>query len=60
MVGALLAYAPVGVAVGVLGWGIGWLWGAIAVLMGARLVALLARWRTGAWAVTTGPIVAAP
>jgi putative MATE family efflux protein len=55
MVVALCAYAPVGLAVGALGWGIGWLWGAIAVLMVARLVALLTRWRTGAWATPPHP-----
>jgi len=32
--------------------GIGWLWAAIGVFMGARAVPLLARWRSGAWAVT--------
>jgi len=51
MVGAALATAPVGVAVAVFDLGIGWVWGAIAVLMATRLAALALRWRTGAWAV---------
>jgi putative MATE family efflux protein len=52
MVGAAVATAPFAVAVSVLGLGIGWVWGAITVLMAARLVALAWRWRSGAWAVT--------
>jgi putative MATE family efflux protein len=51
MVIALAAFAPAAGAVLALGYGIGWLWGALAVLMGARLVALLWRWNAGAWAV---------
>jgi Na+-driven multidrug efflux pump len=50
MVAALAVYAPVALAVGALGWGIGWLWVALGVLMLARLAGLLARWRTGHWA----------
>jgi putative MATE family efflux protein len=49
MVAALAVYAPVAVAVGALGWGIGWLWVALGVLMLARLAGLLARWRSGRW-----------
>jgi MATE family, multidrug efflux pump len=52
MVGAALLTAPVAVAVAVLGLGIGWVWGAITVLMLARLAVLALRWRSGAWAVT--------
>jgi Na+-driven multidrug efflux pump len=48
---AALAFLPAAVAVRLLDLGIGWLWAAIALLMGARLVALGARWRSGAWAV---------
>jgi putative MATE family efflux protein len=51
MVGAALLTAPVAVAVAVLGLGIGWVWGAITVLMLARLSVLALRWRSGAWAV---------
>jgi hypothetical protein len=54
MVVSLVVYAPVAVGVGALGWGIGWLWAAIATLMAARLVTLLTRWRSGAW-VGAGP-----
>ncbi|MGH9086160.1 MAG: MATE family efflux transporter [Acidimicrobiales bacterium] len=50
MVVSLAVYAPVAVAVGALGWGIGWLWAAIATLMAARLVTLLSRWRSEGWA----------
>mgnify|MGYP001627481558 CR=1 FL=1 len=39
------------VAVLLLDLGIGWLWGAIALLMAARAAALLLRWRSGRWAV---------
>ena len=51
MVGAALLTAPVAVSVAVLGLGIGWVWGAITVLMAARLAVLALRWRSGAWAV---------
>ena len=50
MVGALVAFVPAAVAVRLTDRGIGWLWAALAVLMSARLVALLARWRAGHWA----------
>ena len=52
MVAVLLAFAPCALVVMLTGAGIGWLWAALAVLMSGRLVALRARWRTGAWAVT--------
>jgi putative MATE family efflux protein len=51
MVLAAAAFIPCAIAVLVLDLGIGWLWGALAVLMSARLVALGARFRSGAWAV---------
>ena len=52
MVAAFVAFAVVAVAVLVLGLGIGWLWGALTVLMTARLVALGIRFQRGRWAVT--------
>jgi putative MATE family efflux protein len=52
MVAAFAAFAVVAVAVLVLGLGIGWLWGALTVLMTARLVALGVRFQRGRWAVT--------
>jgi putative MATE family efflux protein len=52
MVAAFLAFAVVAVAVLVLGLGIGWLWGALTVLMTARLIALGIRFQRGRWAVT--------
>jgi Na+-driven multidrug efflux pump len=48
---AALAFVPAAVAVRILDLGIGWLWAAIALLMVSRLVALGARWQSGAWAV---------
>lgn len=51
MVGAALAVVPLAVYVSVAGLGIGWVWGAITVLMLARLAVLAVRWRSGAWAV---------
>ena len=51
MVGAALVTVPVALYVAVAGLGIGWVWGAITVLMAARLAVLALRWRSGAWAV---------
>jgi putative MATE family efflux protein len=51
MVGALVSFLPAAAAVLVLDLGIGWLWGALGVLMAARLVALGLRYRTDAWIV---------
>ena len=48
---AAVAFVPAAVAVRFLDLGIGWLWAAIALLMGTRLATLGARWRGGAWAV---------
>lgn len=52
MVAAALLTVPAALAVGALDLGIGWVWGAITLLMVARLVVLAVRWRSGAWAVT--------
>ncbi len=51
MVGAFVVFAPVALAVGWLDLGLGWIWFAFGVLMTARLVALLARWRSDRWIV---------
>ncbi len=51
MTGAAAAFVPVAATVPALELGVGWLWGAIAVLMLARLAALVARWRGSAWLV---------
>lgn len=51
MVVAALAFVPAALAVHLLGLGIGWLWGAIGLLMVTRLVALGVRWGQGGWAV---------
>ena len=55
MVGALAVFAPVALAVGWLDLGLGWVWFAFGVLMTARLVALLARWRSNRWVVLGAP-----
>ncbi len=52
MVGAALLFVPLALAVPALGWGIGWVWGAIWVLMATRAAALVWRFRTDAWLVT--------
>lgn len=49
---ALAAFVPCAAAVLRFGLGIGWLWGAICVLMAVRLLTLASRWRTDHWAVT--------
>jgi putative MATE family efflux protein len=49
MVVSLAAFVPCAVGVLWLDLGIGWLWGAMWVLMGVRLVTLVARWRGDAW-----------
>lgn len=51
MVGALVVFAPAAGAVLVLDLSVNWLWGALGVLMTARLVALGLRYRTDAWMV---------
>lgn len=50
MVLSLACFVPVAGSVLVLDLGIGWLWAAIGVLMVARLVTALTRWRSTAWA----------
>ena len=55
MLGAGLVFVPAAALVLVLGLGIGWLWGAIALLMGTRLVALSARFAGDHWIVTGAP-----
>jgi Na+-driven multidrug efflux pump len=52
MVLAAVVYLPAVIAVGVLDLGIGWLWASIGLLMLARFVALLWRFRGDAWLVT--------
>ena len=51
MVAAAALTVPAAIAVGVLDLGIGWVWGAITLLMLARLLVLAVRWRSSAWAV---------
>lgn len=52
MVAAAAVALPIAAAVVVFDLGIGWLWGSIAALMVARVVALSWRWQQGAWSVT--------
>lgn len=52
MLGAGLVFVPLAIAVGIVGAGIGWLWGAIWALMAVRLVSLLWRFRGERWLVT--------
>jgi putative MATE family efflux protein len=54
MLGALVVYAPVTWAVGVLNLSLPALWGAVALLMAVRLAAVAWRFAGSAWAVT-GP-----
>ena len=52
MIGAAALFVPLALAVPALDAGIGWLWGAIWVLMVARAVALSLRYRSDTWLVT--------
>jgi putative MATE family efflux protein len=52
MVGAAALFVPLALAVPALDAGIGWLWGAIWLLMIARALALWLRYRGDAWLVT--------
>ena len=52
MVVSFVAFLPCAVAVLWMGLGIGWLWGALVVFMGARAVTLGLRWTSDRWAVT--------
>ncbi len=54
MTAAAVAFLAAAGVVAIAGAGIDWLWGALGVLMTARLLALGARYRSGGWAVT-GP-----
>lgn len=51
MAAAFLAFLPAALGVLVLDLGIGWLWGAIWVLMAVRMAALLRRWQGEDWLV---------
>ncbi|CAN5541239.1 MATE family efflux transporter [soil metagenome] len=51
MIGAAIAFVLPAAAVLTLGLGIGWLWGALGVLMVSRAVPLWWRWRGEGWAV---------
>lgn len=51
MAAAALLFGVAALFVLALDLGIGWLWFAIGLFMSARAVPLLARWRSGAWAV---------
>jgi len=51
MIGAAALFIPMAIAVPWFDLGIGWLWGALWLLMIGRLVALLARFRGGRWLV---------
>ncbi len=52
MTAAAAVFVPLAVGVRILGLGIGWLWAAMLVFMGVRLVALVARFRSDRWLVT--------
>jgi putative MATE family efflux protein len=51
-VAALLFLVPVSVGALWFGWGLQGVWAGMAALMVARLVAMVGRWRSGAWATT--------
>jgi putative MATE family efflux protein len=51
MAGAAALFVPAALAVGALGWGIGWLWAALGLLMATRAATLLARFAGDRWAV---------
>lgn len=51
MAGAAVLFVPAALGVLALDLGIGWLWGAFALLQAARLAALGARWRGDRWLV---------
>jgi hypothetical protein len=52
MAGASLVFLPAAALVLVLDAGIGWLWGAIGLLMVARAAALVGRFAGPAWQIT--------
>ena len=49
MVAAAGVFAPLAVGVGLAGAGIGWLWGALAIFMAARLAGVAGRFAGGRW-----------
>jgi Na+-driven multidrug efflux pump len=51
MAGAAAVFIPAAVAVAVLDAGIGWLWGALGLLMATRVATLLARFTGDGWVV---------
>ena len=52
MFGAAAMFIPLALAVPAAGLGLGWLWGAIWVLMIVRGISMYARFRSDAWVVT--------
>ena len=54
---ALLFLAPVSVAALWFDWGLQGVWAGMAALMAVRLVTMVARWRSGAWAVADDPAI---
>jgi Na+-driven multidrug efflux pump len=52
LVATLAVYLPVALVVAVTDAGLLWLWGAISVWIVARLVGMVARYRTDRWQVT--------
>lgn len=52
MVAAALSFGLAATIVVILGLGIGWLWAAVAVFLGVRLVGLSLRYRSDAWLIT--------
>lgn len=52
---ALACFAPAAWFVLLGGYGLGWLWAALALLMAARLVTLLIRWRSDSWMIAAVP-----
>ncbi len=59
MVGAAAVFVPVAIVVTMTGAGIGWIWGALAVFMAARLVGMTWRYVSGGW-VDDPPEVSTP
>ena len=53
-VAALAFLAPVSIGALWFDWGLQGVWAGMAALMGVRLIAMVGRWRTGAWAVPDG------
>ena len=51
MVATVAVAAPIAIGVSIAGYGLGWIWGAIGVLMAVRTVVLGLRWRSRRWVV---------